>query len=99
MNMGINVSRLRRDLCGSDILPLDFSGEWFGHTLFQRYTGTYLGEFNIRVIKTQPGRTDNRGKIRKSSKHRVHVQCNHCHEWYPAGRWHQHMKVHEKETV
>jgi hypothetical protein len=95
---GIDVPRLRRELAGSDKMPLDFNGEWFGHPCYHRGGRAFVGLFNIRIVQSVP-KYNKEGHCCKSSTHRVWIQCNECHDWYPAGRWHQHMKAHRKEVT
>jgi len=87
----IDMTKLRKDLCGSDKMPLDFSMEPTSVEVqcVSRSYGTSECEpvsLTLKVLKTQE-RTD--GK--KTSKHRIYVMCS-CRKWIPLGRLKQHLR-------
>jgi len=79
---------LRRQLCGHDKMPLEFSG-LFENILvwppapFDRYYAG--GLFTFKVLPSTPTTR------RKSSQHRIFVKCPQCGQFIPAGRIAQHI--------
>jgi hypothetical protein len=71
-------------------IPRDASGVRHGVTLPARWVRPPLAPWVIETpvsVRIDPTPRDGR---RKSSKHRIYVQCPECRAWVPSGRFHQH---------
>lgn len=77
----VDMRRLRKDLSGSDKLPMDFCGTFKDFKCFD-FRKESLGLFDVTVKKG----TGN------SSLHRVFISCPICKTLIPAGRIAQHVK-------
>jgi hypothetical protein len=77
----IDVSRIRKQLCGSDYIPADFSGDFPVIAVYDR-GDNFVGCFHI-VVRLQPS------EHRNPSMHRILVQCD-CGRLVPIGRLLQH---------
>lgn len=83
----VNVSKLRKEICGSDKIPRNFTGT-FPDTKLVDTLGELVCVTTVHV---------NSGGIPGCiAKHRVFCSCPNCDKFVPVGRLAQHYKMHEK---
>lgn len=92
----LHLPTIRRQLCGSDKIPLAFTGR-FEQVELKPVVYVLRGEpidLNYRTgcfdFEVRRSIADEVGPARKSSQHRVFVKCPCCGDFVPAGRLHQH---------
>ena len=91
MDYTINRNTLRKVLNLPEKIPKSLSGEYPNIEVplgwWREDRRKYRMKMNVKLVESPK-------KLRKSSQHRIFVQCPTCSKWIPAGRFHQHYKVH-----
>jgi hypothetical protein len=92
--LGIHRKLLRQTLRLPDKLPREYANRFHAVEIPLGYEGR-----NGSIIATVIVKPGSEKGTRKSSKHRIFVVCPTCNREIPAGRWHQHNKVHQEKEL